>query len=95
MKSKKEIKQPDLDKWFEELENESQPSIYQQMREESLDDKILRDFHGFAPTIDKEYAGKLPTITSKAQIYITNTLNPGEYFRFGVNGGDIRDLLTY
>lgn len=87
MKSKKEIKQPDLDKWFEELENESQPSIYQQMREESLDDKILRDFHGFAPTIDKECAGKLPTITSKAQIYITNTLNPGEYFRFGVNGG--------
>ena len=57
------------------------------MRAESLDEKILRDFHGFAPTIDDKYKGKLPTITPKAQIYITETLKPGEYFRFGVTGG--------
>ena len=77
-------KQQELDKWFEELESKPQPSIYEQVRNESLDDKILRDFHGFAPTIDEKYAGKLPTITPKAQIYITETLKPGEYFRFGV-----------
>ena len=87
MKSNTEKKQQDLDKWFEELETIPQPSVYEQMRQESLDDKILRDFHGFAPTIDDTYAGKLPTITPKAQIYISETLKPGEYFRFGVNGG--------
>ena len=87
MKSDKEKDQQELDKWFEELETTPQPSIYEQLRAESLDDKILRDFHGFAPTIDQSYAGKLPTITPKAQIYITQTLKPGEYFRFGVNGG--------
>tara|TARA_Y100000114_G_scaffold97722_1_gene90952 strand:+ start:237 stop:740 length:504 start_codon:yes stop_codon:yes gene_type:complete len=87
MKSDKEKEQQELDKWFEELESKPQPSIYEEMRNVSLDEKILRDFHGFAPTIDEKYAGKLPTITPKAQIYITDTLKPGEYFRFGVNGG--------
>ena len=87
MKSEKEKEQQELDKWFEELESKPQPSIYEEMRSESLDDKILRDFHGFAPTIDEKFAGKMPTITPKAKIYITDTLKPGEYFRFGVNGG--------
>ena len=87
MKSDSEKEQPDLDKWFEELETVPQPSIYEQLRSESLDDKILRDFHGFAPTIDEKFKGEMPTITPKAKIYITDTLNPGEYFRFGVNGG--------
>lgn len=87
MKSEKEKEQVDLDKWFEELETVPQPSIYEQLRSESLDDKILRDFHGFAPTIDEKFKGEMPTITPKAKIYITDTLNPGEYFRFGVNGG--------
>ncbi len=87
MKSDKEKEQQELDKWFEELESKPQPSIYEEMKNVSLDEKILRDFHGFAPTIDEKYAGKLPTITPKAQIYITDTLKPGEYFRFGVNGG--------
>lgn len=87
MKSNTEKKQQDLDKWFDELESSSQKSVYEEMRAESLDDKILREFHGFAPTIDQSYAGKLPTITPKAQIYITETLKPGEYFRFGVTGG--------
>ena len=55
-------------------------SIHNQ--EDSLDDKILRDFHGFGPTIDEKFKGEMPTITPKAKIYITDTLNPGEYFRF-------------
>lgn len=87
MMSDKEKEQVDLDKWFEEFETAPQPSIYEQLKNESLDDKILRDFHGFAPTIDEKFAGEMPTITPKAKIYITETLNPGEYFRFGVNGG--------
>lgn len=87
MKSNTEKKQQDLDKWFDELESPTKKSVYEEMKAGSLDDKILRDFHGFAPTIDQSYAGKLPTITPKAQIYITETLKPGEYFRFGVNGG--------
>ena len=53
MKSNTDKKQQDLDKWFEELESPPQQSIYEKMRAESLDDKILRDFHGFAPTIDQ------------------------------------------
>ena len=87
MKSEKEKVLQELDNWFEDLESKPQPSIYEQVRAESLDEKILRDFHGFAPTIDDKYKGKLPTITPKAQIYITETLKPGEYFRFGVTGG--------
>lgn len=87
MKSNTDKEQPDLDKWFDELETVTQPSVYEQVKTASLDEKILRDFHGFAPTIDKTYSGKLPTITPKAQIYISETLKPGEYFRFGINGG--------
>ena len=67
MKSDSEKEQPDLDKWFEELETVPQPSIYEQLRSESLDDKILRDFHGFAPTIDEKFKGEMPTITPKAK----------------------------
>ena len=87
MTSKKEKVLKELDDWFDYLESKPQPSIYEQMKNESLDEKILRDFHGFAPTIDEKYTDKLPTITPKAQIYITETLKPGEFFRFGVTGG--------
>ena len=87
MTSKKEKVLKELDDWFDDLESKPQPSIYEQMKNESLDEKILRDFHGFAPTIDEKYKDKLPTITPKAQIYITETLKPGEFFRFGVTGG--------
>ena len=87
MTSKKEKALKELDDWFDDLESKPQPSIYEQMKNESLDEKILRDFHGFAPTIDEKYKDKLPTITPKAQIYITETLKPGEFFRFGVTGG--------
>lgn len=87
MKSNTEKEQLDLDKWFDELETVPQPSVYEKLKAPSLDEKILRDFHGFAPTIDNSYAGKLPTITPKAQIYISETLKPGEYFRLGIDGG--------
>ena len=74
----------ELDKWFEELEedlaNSEKPKI-------DLDRKILDDFHGFAPTIDESFDGQLPTITPKAQIFITQNLQEGQYFRFGVEGG--------
>jgi len=85
MKSDKEKAQQELDDWFDEFD--TKPSVYEAMKKESLDDKILRDFHGFAPTIDDKFVGDLPTITPKAQIYISETLKPGEYFRFGVTGG--------
>ena len=87
MTSKKEKVLKELDDWFDDLESKPQPSIYEQMKNESLDEKILRDFHGFAPTIDEKYKDKLPTITPKAQIYITETLKPGEVFRVGGTGG--------
>ena len=37
---------------------------------ESLEDKILREFHFHAPEINEEVHGQLPTITSKAKIFI-------------------------
>ena len=52
-----------------------------------LDRKILDDFHGFAPTIDESFQGQLPTITPKAQIFISENLGENQYFRFGVEGG--------
>ena len=42
--------------------------------EESLEDKILREFHFNAPEINEEVHGQLPTITSKAKIFIQQTL---------------------
>lgn len=88
MKSNIETEQLDqeLDKWFAELEADlaSQPKAQENT---DLDRKILDDFHGFAPTIDETFAGQLPTITPKAQIFITQNLSEGQYFRFGVAGG--------
>ena len=54
MTSKKEKVLKELDDWFDDLESKPQPSIYEQVKNESLDEKILRDFHGFPPTIDEK-----------------------------------------
>lgn len=92
MKSNTEQAQLDqeLDKWFSELEEQinedgtvppGYPARY------DLDRKILDDFHGHAPTIDESFSGQLPTITPKAQIFITQNLEQGQYFRFAVEGG--------
>jgi len=79
-----------LEKWFEELEasidlEREQPPM--QKRDFSLFNKVLEDFHGNAPIIDKSYNGQLPTITPKAKIFITQNLEEGQYFRLGVIGG--------
>jgi len=76
----------DIDKWFEELEAELEKEQPQQ-KSYSLFDKVLDDFHGNAPIIDESYSGKLPDITPKARIFITQNLEKGQYFRFGVTGG--------
>ena len=55
---------------------------------ESREDKILREFHFHAPEINEEVHGQLPTITSKAKIFIKQTLEKEDsFFRFGVSGG--------
>ena len=55
---------------------------------DSLEDKILRDFHFHAPEINKEVKGELPTLTNKAKIFIeTNFEKQDSFFRFGVSGG--------
>ena len=94
MKSNIETEQLDqeIEKWFEELETKLEESDVSKMaqavmQKHDLDRKILDDFHGFAPTIDETFAGQLPTITPKAQIFITQNLSEGQYFRFGVAGG--------
>jgi len=87
MKSNIDKEFKELDKWFEELEADlerDQPKIQER---DSLDKKILDDFHGFAPTIDDSFTGQLPTITPKAQIFIAENLHQGQYFRFGIEGG--------
>jgi len=91
MSEKTSPDQPDIDKWFEELEEKlveikrDQPEM--QKRSYSLDDKILDDFHGNAPIIDQSFKGQLPKISKKAQIFISENLQEGQYFRFGVEGG--------
>lgn len=102
MSETEKTSQPDLDKWFEELEKELEkvPADVADMaaavlerhqpapqERNNLDRKILDDFHGFAPTIDDTFTGQLPTITTKAQIFITENLTEGQYFRFGIEGG--------
>ena len=75
----------ELDEFFANLEKEtisSKPS-----EAPSLDKKIINDFHGNVPIFNKEVNGQLPTITTKAQIYITDVLEKGQYFRFAVDGG--------
>ena len=95
MKSSIETEQLDqeIEKWFEDLETEesdaakmAQLALEKHIKPD-LDTKILNDFHGFAPTIDEKFNGQLPTITPKAQIFITQNLLEGQYFRFGVSGG--------
>ena len=53
----------------------------------NLEEKLLYDFHGNAPIIDDTFKGQLPKITNKASIYIAEQLQPGQYFKFGVDGG--------
>ena len=99
MKSNAEIEQLDLelDKWFKELESQVDENEVARLSQavadrlandkSNLDRKILDDFHGHAPTIDESFNGQLPTMTPKAQIFITQNLPEGQYFRFGVSGG--------
>ena len=78
----------DLDKFFAELETEIQNAETTKVIEKTtLDRKIIDDFHGNVPIFNKEVNGQLPTITTKAQIYITDVLEKGQYFRFAVDGG--------
>ena len=59
-----------------------------QNQPKSLDEKILRDFHGNAPIIDETYAEDLPQLTKNAQIYISTILEKAEdFFRVAVVGG--------
>ncbi len=61
-------------------------SVYE--LKESLEDKILRDFHFNPPEINKEVEGQLPKLTDKAKIFIeTNFEKQDSFFRFGVSGG--------
>ena len=92
--SETQISPEDLDKWFEELEagldKEEVSRLTQAVldrQQPRLENKILADFHGHAPIIESEFNGQLPKLTSKAQIYILNNLEPGQMFRFGVSGG--------
>ena len=82
----------DLDKFFEELEEMADKAEVERLRNKplprsALDRKILNDFHGHAPNIDESFNGKLPTITPKAQIFISENLEEGQYFRLGIEGG--------
>ena len=53
-------------------------SIYS--HKESLEQKILRDFHFHAPEINEEMHGQLPNITSKARIFIQSNFEK-DWFR--------------
>jgi len=75
----------ELDEFFANLEVEAKNS--EPPKTPSLDRKIIDDFHGNVPIFNKEVSGQLPTITAKAQIYITDVLEKGQYFRFAVDGG--------
>lgn len=92
--SETQIDQHDLDKWFEELESslnhEEVARLAQNVLERhqpTLEDKVLSDFHGNAPIIESEFNGVLPKITPKAQIFISQSLDEKQMFRFGVAGG--------
>ena len=60
-------------------------SIHDQ--EDSLEQKILRDFHFHDPIINEEVHGELPKISNKAKIFIQSNLSENHFFRFGVAGG--------
>lgn len=99
MTSKTETQQSevDLDKFFSDLEAQLDESEVARLAQavmerhandrNNLDRKILDDFHGHAPTIDDTFKGKLPTLSPKAQIFITENLQQGQYFRLGIEGG--------
>ena len=53
----------------------------------TLENKILTDFHGNAPIINKEYDGELPKVSVNAQLYIKSILKENQHFRLAVNGG--------
>ena len=55
---------------------------------ESLEDRILRDFHFNPPEINEEVHGQLPKLTDNAKIFIENNFQKQKsFFRFGVSGG--------
>ena len=47
----------------------------------------MNNFSIIIPIFNEEVEGQLPKITMKAQIYITDILEQGQYFRFAVDGG--------
>lgn len=53
----------------------------------SLNEKILADFHGNEPIFNNEYKGVLPIISPKAKVYLDTVLKKDEYFRLAVKGG--------
>ena len=54
----------------------------------SLDEKILRDFHGHQVEFDETYTDVLPSLSKKAEIYISSQLEKdNEYFRIQILGG--------
>ena len=80
----------DLDEFFANLESDMKNSKLESAatsEKTSLDRKIIDDFHGNVPIFNEEVTGQLPTITKKAQIYISDVLEKGQYFRFAVDGG--------
>ena len=60
----------------------------EQSKPKTLDEKILRDFHGNAPIIDETYKKDLPQLSKTAKVYITTILEKAEdFFRISVTGG--------
>ena len=73
-----EKNQQDFDVW----------SWMEENKPKTLDEKILRDFHGNAPIIDETYNKEFPKLTNKAKIYISSILEKTEdFFRVSVVGG--------
>ena len=69
----------ELDEFFANLEVEAKNSKPPKLPEApNLDRKIIDDFHGNVPIFNDEVSGQLPTITSKAQIYISDVLEKGQ-----------------
>jgi iron-sulfur cluster assembly accessory protein len=53
----------------------------------SLENKLLKDFHGNPPIIDSKYAGVLPVLTAKAQLYVVTNMQSSDAMRFYVDSG--------
>jgi len=80
------------DKPTEPIENEPSSFDLSTFMEEqnnlSLDEKILRDFHGNEVEFDETYKNILPTLSKEAKTYIESQLEKkDEYFRIEVAGG--------